>query len=181
MVWFLGVAVAAVAFAAWVDWRTGEIPGWLTWSALAIGPVAHAFYTLARTGHRLEAGEEAGYAVLGAALCAVIPVALFRVEALGGGDVKLFIALGALLLPRCGLEVELWSFAAAVPIAACWLAWEGKLFRTVGNAVYIVANPFLPKDRRRPLDRESVSWFRMGPAILVGTIWTAYMHWKDPG
>lgn len=179
MHWFFLSAIAITALAALADWRTGHIPNWLTLSLLAIGPLAHIFATLARTGHRAEAGQDGALALLGAVLCAVIPIGLFRASALGGGDVKLFIALGALLGPVAGLEAELWSFCAAALIAPVRLAWDGKLFRTVGNAAYIVANPFLPKDRRRELDPESVSWFRMGPAILIGTAWTAYLHVHD--
>jgi prepilin peptidase CpaA len=179
MLWFLGLAVAVAAVAAWFDWRTGHIPNWLTLGALALAPLLHLFVTLYRTGHRVEAAEHGGLSLAGAALCAVIPVGLRRADALGGGDMKLFLALGALLLPLFGLEAELFSFGAAAVLAPLRLAWDGKLFRTVGNAAYILANPFLPKDRRRELDRDSVSWFRMGPAILVGTLWTFFEHLHD--
>ena len=179
MLWFYVAAVVFTAAAAWIDWQTGHIPNWLTYGLLAAGPTAHVFYTLAHTGHRGEAGQAGGLAVLGAVLCALIPVGLFQANALGGGDVKLFVAIGALLLWQSGLEAELWSFCAAAVIAPVRLAWEGKLFQTVGNAAYILANPLLPKDRRRELDRDSVSWFRMGPAILLGTLWTAYLHLHD--
>jgi prepilin peptidase CpaA len=179
MLWFFGAAIVASAVAAWVDWRTGHIPNWLTFGLLGLGPVARLFFTLFRTGHRLEAGQDAALSVLGAVLCAVIPIGLFQASALGGGDVKLFAALGAILLPLAGLEAELWSFCAAATLAPIRLAWEGKLFQTVRNAGYIIANPLLPKARRRPIDRETVSWFRMGPAILLGTLWTAYQHLHD--
>jgi len=179
MLWFFGAAVAASAVAAWIDWRTGHIPNWLTLGLMVAGPLAHVFYTLARTGHRLDAGQDGALAVLGGVLCALLPIGMFRASALGGGDVKLFVAIGALLLPLAGLEAELWSFCAAATLAPLRLAWDGKLFRTVSNAAYIVANPFLPKDRQRELDRETVSWFRMGPAVLVGTMWTAYQHLHD--
>jgi prepilin peptidase CpaA len=176
MLGFLAAAVVIAAVAAWTDWRTGHIPNWLTFGPMFAAPVAHLFYTLAHTGHRMEAGQDGGLSLLGAVVCAVIPVGLFQVEALGAGDVKLFIALGAVLLPMAGIEAELWSFCAAALISPIQLAWHGKLFQTVGNAAYIVANPFLPKARRRELDRDRVSWFRMGPAILLGTAWTAYLH-----
>jgi len=176
---FFVIAALAAAIAAWVDWRTGNIPNWLTYGLMGFGVVAHVFYTLVHTGRRVDAGEDGSFALLGALVCAVIPIGLYRVSALGGGDVKLFIGLGALLLPRFGLETELWSFCAAALISPVRLAWEGKLFQTVGNAAYILANPFLPKERRRELDRETVSWFRMGPAILLGTAWTAFLHLKD--
>ncbi len=179
MLWFYAAAIAVAAIAAWVDGRTGEIPNWLTFGLLGIAPVAHVFYTLAHTHSRMEAGQDGGLSALGAVVCAIIPVALYRAEALGGGDVKLFVAIGALLLPLRGLETELWSFCAAAVIAPLQLAWRGKLFQTVGNAAYLMANPFLPKERQRTLDRETVSWFRMGPAILLGTLWTAYSHLHD--
>ena len=127
----------------------------------------------------MSALEDAGFALVGAVVCAILPVGLFRASALGGGDVKLFIALGAILRPLAGIEAEVWSFCAAAVVAPFWLAYEGKLFRTIANAGYLLANPMLPKDRRRELDRETVSWFRMGPAILLGTLVTAYLHAKD--
>jgi prepilin peptidase CpaA len=176
MHWFFGAAVVTAAIAAWVDWRTGFIPNWLTMSLFGLGPLAHVFYTLIHTGNRVDAGRDGAYAVLAALACAVIPMGLYQANGLGGGDMKLFIAIGALLPALGGLEAELWSFCAAALIAPVRLAWEGRLFQTVGNAAYILANPFLPKDRRRELDRETVSWFRMGPAILLGTVWTAFLH-----
>ncbi len=179
MLWFFGAAILASAVAAWLDFRTGHIPNWLTFGLIGGAPVAHVFVTLLQTGHRIGAGEDGALALGGAVVCSILPIGLYRASALGGGDVKLFAAIGALLLPLSGLEAQLWSFCAAATLAPIRLAWDGKLFQTVGNAAYIVANPFLPKDRRRELDRQTVSWFRMGPAILLGTLWTAYMHLHD--
>jgi len=179
MLWFYGVAIVVAAIAAWIDFRTGNIPNELTYAAIAVGPVAHLFFTIVKTHSRGDAARDVGFAFLGAVLCGILPIGLFRVSALGGGDVKLFLALGSLLLPLAGLEAELWSFCAAAFLAPIRLAWEGKLFQTVTNAAYIIANPVLPKARRRELDPETVSWFRMGPAILAGTIVTAYLHLHD--
>jgi prepilin peptidase CpaA len=176
MVWFFGAAILVALIAAWVDYRTGEIPNTLTLGVMAAAPLAHIFYTLVRTGNRIEAVQDGGWAVLGGLLCAIIPVGLYRADALGGGDVKLFVALGAVLMPMGGLEAELWGFCGAAFLAPVRLAWEGKLFRTVGNAAYLLVNPFLPKAKRRDLERETMSWFRMGPAILLGTVFTAYLH-----
>jgi prepilin peptidase CpaA len=176
MAWSLGAAVAVAAIAAWLDLRTGHIPNWLTFGAIGGAPLAHLLVTLAQTGQRVEALEDAGFALVGAVVCAILPVGLLRASAMGGGDVKLFIALGAILRPLAGIEAEVWSFCAAAVVAPFWLAYEGKLFRTVANAAYLLANPMLPKDRRRELDPSSLSWFRMGPAILLGTLLTASLH-----
>jgi prepilin peptidase CpaA len=176
MLWFYVAAIVAAAAGAWIDWRTGTIPNGLTFGVIAAGPVVHLFATLVQTGHRVEAAQDAGLSALGAVVCGVLPLGLWRAGGLGGGDLKLFVGLGALLLPMAGLEAELWSFCAAAFIAPIGLAWNGRLFQTVTNATLLLVNPFLPKERRRELDREQVSWFRMGPAILVGTAVTAYLH-----
>jgi prepilin peptidase CpaA len=181
MQWFLLAAVVIAAVAAWTDWRTGEIPNWLTYGAIGVAPLAHIFYTLAHTGQRIEAGQDGSLSLVGAVVCCVIPVGLYRANGLGGGDVKLFIALGAWLMWLNGIEAQLWSFCAAALLSPLRLAWDGKLFQTVTNAAYILVNPFLPKARRRELDRQEVSWFRMGPAIFVGTAWTAYLHMRPQG
>jgi prepilin peptidase CpaA len=179
MTWFFGAAVAIAAIAAWLDFRTGEIPNWLTYGTLGTAPVAHLVLTLVRSGHRVEALQDAAYAIAGAAACAILPAGLYRVEAIGGGDLKLFIALGAVLLPLAGIEVEVWSFCAFAVLSPFWLAYEGKLFRTVANAAFLLANPVLPKERRRTLDPNTLSWLRMGPAIFIGTLVTGYLHIKD--
>ena len=179
MAWFIAASVVIAAIAAWTDFRTGHIPNWLTFGALGLAPVAHIFVTLGRGGHRPEALEAGGLAICGALVCAILPVWLYRVSAIYGGDVKLFIALGAVLLPLQGIEAELWSFCGAAVLAPVWLAYEGKLFHTVSNAAYLLANPILPKGRRREINPETMTWFRMGPAILLGTLVTAALHWRD--
>src|SRR5512139_2838796 len=97
----LALACAATLSAAWTDAKTGRIPNWLT---LPLLPVGLAFGVL--DGGLLGLGS----AALGCMLCFAIPYGLLhfsRGTAIGGGDVKLFAALGALLGPRAGLEVEL--------------------------------------------------------------------------
>ena len=91
---------------------------------------------------------------------------------------KLFAALGALLQPLIGFEAQTYAFVAAALIAPARLAYEGKLLKTLKNTVFLVANPFMPKDKRRTVDQEMMSWFRMGPAIFLGTAVAALMHWR---
>jgi prepilin peptidase CpaA len=175
VVFIAALAVAAVG--AVLDWRRGEIPGWLTTPALVVAPVLHFVrYKLAN-----ETAEDslygAAYALGGAALCAIVPLILFRQSALGGGDVKLFIALGALLQPRLGVEAQMYGFFAGALLAPAKLAYEGKLLATIKNSFAIGANLFLPKTRQRSIDSAALSWFRLGPAIFLGVALTAYMNW----
>lgn len=90
------VAVVATVF----DVRERRIPDWLTYSATAL---ALGFHFLP--------------GVLGALACSAIPYLFHRVGKLGLGDVKLFLALGAILGPLVGFEVELYAFVLAFPLA----------------------------------------------------------------
>jgi prepilin peptidase CpaA len=173
----LVVAALVAAIAAGYDWRKGEIPNWLTFPALFGGPVLHVARYLAVHRTMDDALQEGLYAVGGAALCAVVPMLLYRQGAIGGGDVKLFAALGALLQPTVGVEAQMYGFFCGALFAPAMLAYEGKLFSTLKNALAIGANFFLPKDRQRTIEATALSWFRLGPAILVGVLLVAYLHW----
>jgi prepilin peptidase CpaA len=178
MIYFLVAAAIISAIAAASDLQTGEIPNWLTLGALLVAPLAHIVVALGvhATGH--DALIEGGSSLLGAITCSVVPAVLYRQDAIGGGDVKLLAGIGALLQPRLGLEAEMYSFFAAGLIAPAFLAYEGKLFRTLKNTVLLAVNPLLPKKKRRPVEPTLLTWFRFGPAILIGTGVTAYLHWR---
>jgi len=177
---FLVAAVVVAALAAWTDWRTGHIPNWLTLGALAAAPVAHVVAGIAQHATKTDALLSGAMSIVGAVVCGLLPALLYRVNAIGGGDVKLFVALGAVLRPMLGGEAEIWGFLATGLIAPFLLAYQGKLFKTVTNAVFLLINPFLGKERRREITPQEMSWFRMGPAILLGAVFVALEHWKDP-
>lgn len=186
--YFLAFATAVAVAGALFDWRSGrkategegvegEIPNSLTFGALAIAPVAHFIWGLKQGGARVGL-EAAGFSVAGALVCALVPLMLWRAGAMGGGDLKLLAAVGAICRPLVGIEAEFWAFAAAAVIAPARLAWEGKLFRTLGNSLAIAVNPFLPKAKRKEISREEMTWFRFGPAIAVGTLLASFLHWQ---
>jgi prepilin peptidase CpaA len=179
MTLFLVAAVIIAAVAAWTDWQTGNIPNWVTLGALAAAPLVHVIVALAQHASKVDAIVAGGYSILGAAVCAILPLLFYRMNAIGGGDVKLFIALGAVLRPLMGGEAEIWGFLATGLIAPFLLAYQGKLFKTVTNAVFLIVNPFLSKERRREVVPQERSWFRMGPAIFLGAIFVAVEHWRD--
>jgi prepilin peptidase CpaA len=77
-----------------------------------------------------------------------------------------------------GIEAEFYAFAAAALHAPAWLAWEGRLLRTMSNSMWLAVNPLLPKARRREIKREALTWFRLGPAIFAGTLVAALLHWR---
>ena len=172
------VAVAVAAIAGWLDWRRGEIPNWLTYGALVLAPVLHVIRMLAAKETMEVALTEGGFSIGGAVLCALVPALLYRQGAIGGGDLKLLAALGALLQPMLGVEAEMYGFFAAALVAPARLAYEGKLIATLKNAGRILANLFRPKAKQRPVDESALSWFRLGPALFFGVVFTAYLHWN---
>jgi prepilin peptidase CpaA len=179
---FLVAAVLVAGAAAWTDFRTGHIPNAITFGAFGVAPFAHIVDVLVHHGTKVEALVSGSYAILGGAVCLILPAVLYRLNAIGGGDLKLFVALGALLHPAIGGETEMWSFLAAGALAPFLLAYHGKLFQTLHNTAMLAVNPFLAKEKRRDVSPEQMSWFRMGPAIFVATVFVAFQHWKDaPG
>ena len=96
---------------------------------------------------------------------------------MGGGDVKLLVALGAWLNPVVGIEAEMYGFFAAALLAPARLAYEGKLLATLKNAAVIGTNLFLPAAKQRSIDATVLSWFRLGPAVALGVALACYLHW----
>ena len=157
----LVAAVLIAGIAAIMDWRTGRIPNYLTLPPLVIAPIVYG----------VAIGSEAVVnSILGLLLCGLIPFFLWRQGAIGGGDVKITAAIGAVTGTLVGLEIEFISFLVGVLYALGRLAWEGQLLRTFANAFYLALNPLLPKKWRRKINPTLLSTVRMGGSFLVGAV-----------
>jgi prepilin peptidase CpaA len=174
---FLVAAAIVTAIAAWIDYRTGHIPNWLTLGPLAAAPLAHAAVAFAM-GRQSAALDALGLSLLGALVCGLVPLLLFRVDAIGGGDVKLLAAVGALCGPLLGIEAELYGFLTAAALAPARLAYEGKLLRVLGNTAAIAMNPLLPRGKRREISPEMLTKIRFGPAIFAGVLVAVILQWR---
>jgi len=169
------LALLTSGVAAIVDWRRREIPNWLTLGTLAVAPIAHAAIA-GMHGGPVAAARQAGWALGGALACAMVPFAFWTRDAFGGGDVKMLAALGALLLPMQGIEVEFYALLVAALLAPARLAWDGTLIRVLGNTAALVFNPLVPKVRRRELAPEMLTSVRFGPAIFAGVAISALLR-----
>src|SRR4051812_4776591 len=98
------VAIAVSAIAGWLDWRRGEIPNGLTYGVLALAPLLHVSRFLAAHEPLDGALTEGAFSLGGAFACLLVPALLYRQGAIGGGDLKLLAALGALLQTQLGVE-----------------------------------------------------------------------------
>jgi prepilin peptidase CpaA len=180
MTYFLIAATVVAGIAALTDARNGHIPNWLTLGALATAIAGHFFAGIA-FGHAMSAGlGELVRAIGGALVCSLVPGFFYWRGAIGGGDVKVFAALGALCQPMYGLEAETYAFIAAALIAPAQLAYKGVLLQTLGRSFALVANPLRKPENRTEIPAEMMTWFRLGPSIFLGTLMTLFMHRGEP-
>ena len=133
------IALLAVAVVAgtW-DLRRGRIPNAVTYSAAAAGLLISAIESGA-------AGLAAGVLGAGAALAVGLP--LFLWGGMGGGDVKLFAAVGALAGPYGLVQVFVASLALGAAAAVAMLVWRGELLRTLWSVAVFFATALTPRVR----------------------------------
>ena len=174
---FFAIAILVAVIAAVIDLRRGEIPNAVTLVPLVLAPVLHAGAAL-YVGRSHEAHIAAALSVLGAVAAGVVPFVLWRADAIGGGDVKLLAAVGALLRPMIGVEAVFYAFIAAAVLALAQMAWQGKLLRVLGNSLALATNPLRKKEDRREIAPEMMTWARMGPAIALGTAVAVVAQWR---
>jgi prepilin peptidase CpaA len=161
-----GTAALVSTIAAVTDSRNGRIPNWLTLPAAVFGVGLHA---------AMGGVGSAGISLLGLVLAAAVPAILFKVSqgrAIGGGDVKLFAAIGALFGPTLSLEAQFGAFVLLAVFALTKLAFRGQLLRVLGNAAGLLVNPLLPRKWQRNIQSESMTEMRMGPAIATSVLST---------
>ncbi|MFQ5692087.1 MAG: prepilin peptidase [Nitrospinota bacterium] len=153
-------AILLAVLAAGIDVRRGIIPNRLTLSGFLGGLAWH-----------LTLGGGVLFALAGAATASLLFLVPHLRGGIGGGDIKLFAAVGAFLGPLSGLRVAIGAAAAGGVLAAAFL-----LARAMANR----RDKATPKDpggrnvRReagvRPEGRTR-NWGAIpyGPAIAVGT------------
>jgi prepilin peptidase CpaA len=172
---FVVGAVIVSAVAAWTDFRTGFIPNWLTVGTLAAAIVLHFVVGWRHDGFYFGL-EEAGFSIAGAVFCSIGPGVMYRAGGMGGGDLKLFAAIGALLQPLLGIEAEAYGLFAGAVIALANMAYRGTLLRTLGSSFSLLFNPMRARENRREIPHEALTWFRLGPSIFIGTLATLLIH-----
>lgn len=154
-------AILISGIAALTDWRAGKVPNWLTYPLLVLGPLAYGI---------AHGSSGAISSVLGIFVCGLVPMLLWFQGAVGGGDVKMIAAIGAVMGPLRGLEVELISLVVAALYALGRLAWEGKLLGTLANSFFLALNPLLPKKHRRKITPTMMATVRMGGAFFAASV-----------
>lgn len=120
--------VAFTAVAAFIDWRWGKLPNWLTVPCFAAALVFH--FVAGFVGWSGEAGgwqaawQGLGWAMLGFATGFSILWVLWVIGGGKAGDVKLMGALGAWLLPQTTLYVFIITCVFVVALVLSLVGWN---------------------------------------------------------
>ncbi len=160
--WWPTVTVLGVA--TFTDLRSRRIPNWLVLPFLAAGFAVSGW---------LHGWQGLGQSLEGAALGLVIYGFLFWMGGMGGGDVKLCVAIGAWIGPsQLFIALVITGMAGGIMVV-CWAAFGGFLKELFGGASDLA---FGWKDRGGVLDPEVVlsnpkrRKMPYAPAIAVGTL-----------
>jgi prepilin peptidase CpaA len=154
--------VVVVALAAITDARTGHIPNWITLPGIVLGIALH-LGTSGVMGLVLS--------IAATSACALVPYILFRRDAMGGGDVKLLAAVGAIAGPTLGMEVQLATFVAAAIFVLARMSYRGKLLATLGRTFQLAFRTLARRPiEERELDPELDDAVRLGLPALAATL-----------
>jgi prepilin peptidase CpaA len=157
----LSCAVLVSSAAAFTDGRFGTIPNSVTLPPVFLAPAIYA----------AVGGSQALLASLAAlALSSVVPYALFRARAMGGGDVKLFAAIGAITGydPLVGLWIQLVAFIVATVGLFAVHAIQRRLLATLRRAARQTRETIC--GRQRVLHRRDETGVRLGGFVFAATL-----------
>lgn len=156
---------ATTAVAALTDLRSRTIPNWLVAAGILLGFALNIF---------LGGWQGALDALLGFALAIGIYLPLYLLRAMGGGDLKLMAAVGALVGPSDWFSIFVFASLLGAVIALGLMFLRGSAQRTFDNIRFIVANLLhfrAPYAANPDLDIASPKALTMphGVAIAAGT------------
>jgi prepilin peptidase CpaA len=185
-----GAILVLCGIAAVTDVRTGQIPNRLVAWGVGLGvamPVTSALFAAPEGALLVTLGEGLGRALFGLLVTAAVPLALFLLRALGGGDVKLFAAVGALGGPSLGFAIVSHAFFFAVPLAVTIWLRQGRLRAALGTTGRLAlswaprwvrqeagcehTSSAVPGGLPRRVRRAELTRVRFAPAILLAALW----------
>lgn len=163
----LWVSLVMVVVAVFCDVKTRRIPNLVTLGGLAAGLAIHGASGWVEAGGT-GAAKGLGHALLGALACSVLPFVAWKRNEMGGGDVKLFAALGAILGMGLGFDVETKTFVLSFVFFLYRLVRHGFVRIVIANAMRTSGTPALPKPKLAPVI--------MGPTIGVAFALSMVAH-----
>ena len=165
--------VSSVALCALVtDVLKGKIFNWLTLPALALGLVVS--FALSGTDGLLDGAA-------GALLGLLLFGWMFRIGVMGGGDVKLLMALGTWGGSVFVVETALMSIFLGGILAAALLLIRGKARDFVARVKTFLLSLALKDSKKYPFEMDRGNTMPFGIAIACAAVWIAvespFVHW----
>ena len=163
----LVISFAITAAIGDVRWR--KIPRAFTTAGLLVGLAFHLY----RAGFQHAGWADVGSSALACFIGFAAGLALFQLGAIGGGDVKLITALGAMLgLNRWLFAMEV-AILAAAALAIIQALRRGVLRQTVANMVDLIRWIFAHGAKAHPVVNVSNAAMMRAPfgvAAALGTV-----------
>jgi prepilin peptidase CpaA len=169
--WVTVLVMSGIAAA--VDYKSGHIPNWLVGMGLALGVGGPVGAALAQA-ELLQSLVAAGSAAAGFVACGAVPLLLFRLKALGGGDVKLLASAGALLGPTLGLELSYGAFVVAALYLPARLLHAGRWWRTL-RAGWRRSSEYVDASNRATPEPLAIAF---APCLFVAAVVASASHWS---
>jgi prepilin peptidase CpaA len=164
------VCVVVVVVAVLSDVTTRRIPNLVTLGGLAVGLATHGATGFVEGGF-FGGLRGIGFALLGAVACGLVPFFAWKKGEMGGGDVKLLAAIGALVGPTIGFDVEARTFAFSLVVL---FPYRLIRHRALGVALRNVRIGIVNLVRARAAREPYVTGPKLPPVILGPAIGIAF-------
>ncbi|MBL7139655.1 MAG: prepilin peptidase [Planctomycetes bacterium] len=181
MIWnaiAVGVLAVVLVAAAVSDLARGKVFNWLTYPAIAVGLGLGALAGAAEG----DAWEGLSDRALGFGFGFGVLFVAYLLGGMGGGDVKLTGAVGALVgwhgvAEYAALHAVFYSFLAAAATGLILVVWRGEM-RTVLRKLYLAVR-ILPLPKATVDEAAGPETFRVpfGFAVCLGTFWFLAETW----
>lgn len=175
----VAIALGIAAVGAGFDIRSKTIPNTLTFGGLLVGLAVNTMsgFHLGGIG---GAARGFGVSLLGVFLTAFLPLVLFTRGEMGGGDVKILGAIGALCGPVLGFRAlgATYLFIALVMLPMRFLL-KKKLTVVGANVGVVFGNLFRAREARVKLTPIDMPPMIMAPSIFMGLALSTLPHWNQ--
>ena len=169
--WMAGGAVLLCTVAAWWDLRTRRIPNGLTLPVLVGALCLHS---------ALHSGQGLLLSLAGAAAAGALLLPGYALRFTGAGDVKLLMAVGALVAFPAGLAVGLVSVAVGGVLGVIVALSKRRLLEVLGRSAGL-GRWLVHRAAKVPLARPEASGLRLPFGVAIGlatamVVWTPWMQ-----
>ena len=159
-------AMVVAFWGAIFDLCIKKIPNWITFTAIILGLAMNFFFFR-------WAGVSQAALGIGIGFLIYIPMYVFKI--MGGGDVKLLMAIGAFAGPKFCLSVGIAAIFVGGAFALIETLSVGRLVPVIKTTVHFVRSVFIRVLEVEPLKLDEQRKFSFGVALALATVIVIWM------